>query len=181
MNNFIVSLLVTICLSTIKHKQPEDMILWGEKTIQWEDFKGAPPENYNTTHGAYTITSIKVAYSGFKGKIPNAKVLCYFVKDESWTLLNDDYSLEHERLHFDVAEIHARKIRRAFDSLRTNYITDISIYKGVVKLYGEKQEEFNHKYDGEVYGNKQKQAEWNTKIKKELKVLEEYGYLPFND
>jgi len=181
MNSFIKISLIIMSLVISISPQSDEEILWGEKAIEWEDFKGMPPENYNTTMGAYTTTKIKTEYFSSKDRVQKTKVYCYFNQNKSWALLNDDYSLAHERLHFDIAEIYARKIRKAFDSLATNEITEMSKYSEVFKLYDNLLGAYNHEYDSNVYGNKQKQAEWSEKIKNELKALEEYEYLPFND
>jgi len=181
MNNFIILLLVVTCLSFTEHKQSEEKIIWGQREIQWDDFKGVPPKDHNSFTGAITSTIISTEYGGFPGSIPTTKVQCYFIKNKSWTLLKDSYSLAHERLHFDISEVFARKIRKAFDSLRVNEITELAEYEQIVEIYDKKQKAFNREYDTQVYSNKEKQELWSEKIKSELKALGEYKCLPSDE
>jgi hypothetical protein len=181
MNKFIIIVFITAYITFLKTNSVDEEVLWGERSIEWVDFKGSPPIGYNTMDRAYTTTSIDVKYSQVQGKVPKTKVRCYFLINESWTLVNDDYALGHERLHFDIAEIHARKIRKAFEALNDENVKDISKYHDVVDFYGKEQEKYNYKYDSAVYFNKERQALWSKKIKDELIELEEYQYLPSNE
>ena len=59
-------------------------------------------------------TNVKIVASPFviKRKI-QYKVNAYFVRSKSWVKDSSQKLLEHERLHFDIAELYARKIRQA--------------------------------------------------------------------
>lgn len=152
----------------------DDKILWGEKIVEWEDFQGVPPSDRNTTIGAITTTIINVSQPILKDNALKMKVHCYFLKNESWTVVYDDYSLAHERLHFDIAEIHARKIRKAFDSLNKKQVFDITEYERVYEYYQLECRKYNYLYDSKVYFNEQRQKQWSEKIKRELKKLDKY-------
>jgi hypothetical protein len=77
---------------------------------------------------AYAVTSYKIeilpenVQVDPKNNILNYQdltVLAKFHKNQSWTVSDDLDLLNHERLHFDIAELFARKIRKSFFKLKT--------------------------------------------------------------
>jgi len=85
--------------------------------------------------------------------------------------------LDHERLHFDIGEVYARKIRSVIDSLRRKGETRINIYTEAIDSLLDQWEQYGNAYDEETsHGLRpSKQAEWAIKIQKELSALEKYA------
>jgi len=130
--------------------------------------------------GAMTATSIEIDQTRIKKfSLPKLKVYAYFVKSKSWAIEKNDYYLTHERLHFDIAEIYARKIRKAFDSLNNENITDVAKYKDVYNKYGVQLRYYNKQYDSEVYYSEKRQSEWIQNIHSELDHLKDYEFKTF--
>ena len=177
MTKILIWLLIAINFISInKNPEIDDKVLWGDKIIEWSDFVGSPPLGYNTTTGAVTTARIEmVKPRQQRFTIPKIEVFCYFIKSKSWTVVKDDYSLAHERLHFDISELYARKIRKAFDSLNKAEVVDVSKYKDCWNSYLNQVEDFQKTYDTEVYNNKERQLEWGKKIKSELNKLKKYN------
>jgi hypothetical protein len=155
-----------------------DTIFWTPNLkLHWVDFRGTVSEN--SPYSAFTNTVISLKYS-FKlnGKqvIPQFKVDCMFNCLKSWArkdnpdLLTDEL-LMHEQLHFDIAELTARKLRNALKNQKytlENYEFKIDAIRNRIILDGERMQE---RYDLETgHGSQKKeQSIWEQKIAKELK------------
>ena len=98
------------------------------------------------------------------------------MKSKSWTKTNDKIALQHEQLHFDIAEVYARKIRKAFDSLNIKKCKTEYIYNGIYIRLGKACEEYQDKYDSEVYFDSIQQKKWGSKVTLELERLKKYAY-----
>src|SRR5688500_2401651 len=89
-----------------------DTISWNTKRLTCDDFAGRPNPRYMNTV-ALTSSSINIFYRGYEHN-PNITVTTTFYRRNSW--VKDEgrnkHVLQHEQLHFDIAELHARKLRR---------------------------------------------------------------------
>ena len=174
MRNFIICLcFISLFLQEIK-KQDDNKILWesGVK-LAWKDFKGIPREDRGSIK-AETYGEIVTVDSYFEDEIPKFKVNCFFLKDKSWTITNNPLSLQHEQIHFDIFEVHTRKIRKAFDSLNQNKIKDLKIYETKFNEIFSKNSSINDRFDDDVQLHRERQVKWITKIHLELKNLKDY-------
>ncbi len=83
-------------------------------------------------------------------------------------------TLAHEQLHFDITELHARKlVKRIADEIKD--LADLQV-KGQ-KLLDETYSSMGvmqDKYDSEVYPDPAKQAIWSQKIRDELEAMKMY-------
>ena len=84
-------------------------------------------------------------------------------------------------MHFDIAEIFTRKIRKAFDSLNIKKIKDYQIYDNIYIFYGNKCETYQKLYDNQVYFNNFQQQQWIKKVGLELARLKKYEYISENN
>jgi len=96
-------------------------VAWSAQLLTWSDFQGAPPTE--GSEGAMTSYTI---YSAWKcrGGVFEFRVIAGFRPRQSWVkpvILNDSIQrriiLGHEQTHFDLAEVHARIMRRAFGAV----------------------------------------------------------------
>lgn len=147
----------------------EEIIPWSaERKLQWSDFKG----RYLKTEwaAATTASSISYQFSTFEkdGQVyVDFKVGCEFYPNKSWYRpeLCDSLILSHEQLHFDIAELHARKLRKrlAETQFTKNIKAEVKeIYKSIIKeLYI-----FQNKYDRETNFSRdlKNQLFWNRMI-----------------
>ena len=95
---------------------PAAVICWQEGLkLRWRDFQAPHNLTADTSAGAHTSAAIYIAGQEDAQGRPAYVVECFFVKKESW--VRDSASsgqnalLAHEQLHFDIAELFARKIR----------------------------------------------------------------------
>lgn len=156
----------------------DDQILWeSHRKLVWEDFEGRADAAMPNIE-ALTASTIEVSTSYYDKEVPKFDVYSYFIKSQSWTKTDSEFTLEHEQLHFDITEIHARKIRKAFQELNKRKVRDISKYQDIHARYGKACTAYQNAYDKSVYGNDAAQAEWSKKIADELLLLKDYVYIP---
>ncbi|MFN4123548.1 MAG: DUF922 domain-containing protein [Flavobacteriales bacterium] len=154
-----------------------DTIYWSpDIRLHWVDFRG--DINHNSPYSAYTSTIISLKYSfriQDKKVIPDFQVHAMFNCNKSWARkdlpdrLTDDL-LQHEQLHFDLAELVARKLKKALleqDYTQKNYEFKISAIRKRIITDGDRMQE---RYDIETgHGsNKKEQQLWIAKVESEL-------------
>jgi predicted secreted Zn-dependent protease len=153
----------------------DNLIDWKEsRKLTWADFKGSPDPA--SSNAALTNSSITVEF-GYNNKSLTHSIKCRFNKTLSWGRLRNDYILNHEQGHFDIAEAHARLLHKNLTQYTFNSKTvsdDINrIYNDVMKLHVATQKEYdlttNHSLDTA------QQQLWNNKIAAMLKELEQYS------
>lgn len=66
------------------------------------------------------------------GESLHYEISCHFDQNSSWGRVKNDHILSHEQGHFDIAEIHARKLNQALKAYRYRYP---SISKDVNAIY----------------------------------------------
>src|SRR5687768_6828529 len=85
-------------------------ITWNEfYRLQWHDFQGEPQEN--SIGDAGTVVQIKAKPYLVKKQV-RYDVYALFNRKKSWARDYSESLLAHEQLHFDIAELYARKIRK---------------------------------------------------------------------
>ncbi len=170
----ILSFLIPLLFFISPEIDQRDLIEWSpNRKLNWSDFKGKVP--VNAANAALTNTAINVEF-GFSNKGMIFSIRCRFDKNKSWVRIKNDLVLSHEQGHFDIAELHARKLNKALKEYKYNSKTvndDVNrIYEGIMQdhhafqsLY-DQQTDFSRKVD--------KQTEWIGKIATELDRLDEY-------
>ncbi len=155
----------------------EEGVPWdANKRLTWADFKGKVPPA--AVPAATTASGISYTYSAnlMHHEVElDYEVTAYFYPNESWykPSLANDTILSHEQLHFDIAELFARKMRNRLD--RTSFSDNVKaevreIYQEILQ----ELKEFQEAYDWETNfsRNVEKQLEWNAKIAEELQAVE---------
>ena len=157
------------------------LIPWkGDVLLVWSDFQAAPDPASN--YAAYTAYSINQSWrSEASGKII-ATTQCSFDKNKSWKKPEKNLTpkiLQHEQIHFNIAEIYARKIRQAYSNYASTHKYDANtsadlgkIFKTLLNECGE----YNVTYDNETNHsiNEDKQKEWTTKVMSQLSELKAF-------
>jgi len=169
----VLSLLIfSVCVFS----QPQDTIHWSPcYKLKWEDFQDKPDNN--SIYGAISRPGIKYSLSINENTF-STKVVCYFLKSKSWSKFkNNDSLLKHEQLHFDITELFARKLRKAFTEYKFNLQTISPDFKKIFAQIKQEKDNMNILYDKEtsLSRNETQQLFWNKKIKSELDKLKEYA------
>lgn len=170
-----ISTLLSVLAFTICSKSiAQDTIHWrAEHKLKWEDFRGKP--DTSSEYKAITVADVKYILT-YNNSEFNVKVTCAFEKRKSWTRSSDSIGLAHEQGHFDIAELFARKLRKAFKNYVFNPTTIESDFNKIfIKIKSERRA-YNDMYDKETNfsRSKVKQLYWNRKIMAELKKLDIY-------
>ncbi|WP_373058985.1 DUF922 domain-containing protein [Zunongwangia sp. H14] len=161
-------------------QKEREKISWDkDRPLVWSDFKGNPaplsPFKANTNAGI----SFSWSYSE-NGSDKELKYTAesYFYPQLSWkkVVKEKEFLLAHEQLHFDIAELHARMLRKAL----SEYKIGINVKKELValyNLYGRKLEEMQQQFDKETNHSKIKEAEleWRDFVKEELDKYQAYA------
>ncbi len=161
--------------------QEEPAIIWQEDLkLQWSDFKAEPKPKGN----AVAITASGISFGFSTTKSSNGlvdftfEIISQFYPKKSWYINEplSDIVLVHERLHFDITELYARKFRKRI--LNTSFTNDINremrrIHDAIIIELGDMQ----NKYDVETNHsqNVEQQEEWQAFIAVELNKLSNYG------
>ncbi|MVO09030.1 hypothetical protein GOQ30_07600 [Flavobacterium sp. TP390] len=172
---FIIFIGVIFFLLSNKSIDKKNLVQWcSERKLNWDDFLGTPDTINNPLADAAVFTSLEITKNEFIDGLPRLEVKSFFIKSKSWRIVNDSSTLAHEQLHFDIAEIYARKIRKAFDSLNKLKVNHSGPYSKVFSILAQEKNEYNMLYDLNVYSNKEKQKEWSLIVAKELEELQAY-------
>jgi len=175
----IFAILFVISLFFYRASACEDsLIVWLEDyKLSWSDFKGKAPKNETAES---TLIYVKIKTKGeWKDDMPNYKVYTYFDPFKSWTL--DSVStllISHEQLHFDIAELYSRKIRKVIGKLRNSRENNPDVYVEEINRIMQEYAVYQEEYDNQTkHGTSiKKQEEFNTLIRKELESFEEYKF-----
>ncbi len=147
--------------------------------LMWSDFSGEP--NTGSQYHASTQSGVQYAssWSGAGNEITlTFTVFAYFDPDRSWVKpwKGTDRLLEHEQLHFDISELHARKLKQTLST----YPFSKRHEKEVKALFEENTAQRNAmqaKYDLETdhMVDREEQAKWEEYVQEELDKLSDFA------
>ena len=149
-------------------------LAWNEfYKLQWDDFQGSPDKN--SLGDAGTAVQIR-AKPYLVRKQVHYDVVAIFNRSKSWARDTSPTLLSHEQLHFDIAEVYARKIRKRVKELGDRGINDIKVYNTAIHELLEESNDIDRQYDLETLHGalSKKQQVWSVKIKNELANLRKF-------
>lgn len=150
----------------------QDRIYWSKNyTLEWIDFTGIPPQ----TETSAALSNIALPYSvqSFSDGKVVVNINTCFIKSKSWVIPKhkNNLLLQHEQLHFDIAELNRRKIVKAISEADVNEENVELVMNTILKQYwAGDYKEMQEKYDQESNFSRfiKKQIEWNKYIAEEL-------------
>ncbi|HSC29611.1 MAG TPA: DUF922 domain-containing protein [Vicinamibacterales bacterium] len=100
---------------------PDGAIVWSQaRPLTWSDFKGVATRDLD---GARSAISHTIAVGCRDGGL-YVRVLAMFLPAQSWVTyrivssgLASRVGLQHEQIHFDIAELYARRMRKMYGEL----------------------------------------------------------------
>jgi len=164
-------------------QKDDSKIVWDSaKKVLWSDFQGkVNPEVFGNALTAYKIDffpeNVFVDEQDRIRNYQNLTVKARFYKKESWKTPNvNNLVLIHEQLHFDIAELYARKIRKRFQELKINKETRFTVYSKEYKILWRECRKYQSDYDYETHHGIKDEINktWKEKVYKELASLEKY-------
>lgn len=166
-------------LSAISFAQENEKLQWEEnRPLTWNDFKASPKKS--VAYEASTNSGILFSwnYSTESGEpVLEFEIITNFYPNSSWVkdVEETEYLLAHEQLHFDISELHARKLRKAIDE----YKLGRNIRKDLNQLYEQVEQErvrMQNRFDAETSHSRNKEAEarWRKFVSEELQRFRKY-------
>ncbi|MGM0932436.1 MAG: DUF922 domain-containing protein [Bacteroidota bacterium] len=175
----ILFLILFILAVDSSFSQQQEKIEWMEgQKLTWADFKGTPKQGVAYEANTNSGISFSWNYSTESGQpVLKYEVVTNFFPQLSWVKEQeeDEYLLGHEQLHFDISELHARKLRKAIDE----YEPGKNIRRDLNRLYESIEKDrvaMQNLFDAETIHSTNKEAEavWRKLVKKELAKLRAY-------
>ena len=168
---FAILLIFLYAISYTSHAQ--DTIYWlSKRKLTWTDFRGVP----EGVSGPQAMTMSGISYGTSYGeKSFSYQVKCYFLSKTSWTRSDSLTLLNHEQGHFDISELFARKLRKAFSEYSFNYLTAGEDLRKIYVDILQARNEMNNLYDKETdfSRDKKQQQIWSGRLKSELDKLKD--------
>ncbi|MDX1544855.1 MAG: DUF922 domain-containing protein [Christiangramia sp.] len=155
-------------------------IRWQEdRPLTWQDFRAEPVESLSYSANTNSGIGYSWDYSTATGTpVLNHEVTSNFYPEHSWVKEVDDmeYLLDHEQLHFDISELHARKLRKAL----AEYEIGRNIRLDLKRIYNKVETErslMQKRFDKETSHSEDFDAEmrWRKFVANELEKLKKYS------
>jgi hypothetical protein len=177
-----VKFLLSILLLLAVYVDPKERFSYADRPIlKWSDFVGIPVKNAPYLASVNSGMGYEFSSSSSNGELKvTVKVQSYFYPQLSWKKNSNENSailLKHEQLHWDITELHARKLRAAY----SRYVPQKDPKKEVAfifKKFEDDRVKTQHAYDQETRHGavKQAQATWENKIREELFKMSEFAF-----
>ena len=170
---------ILVLLLLISFVSPPERFAWDEeRPLRWSDFKGAP--DYLLNFAATTNSGMTQSYTidgyGVLDK-SSSKVLAHFYPTFSWYKPADTTAviLRHEQSHFDITEIHVRKLRKRIQE----FTFTVSSKEEIKKLYEfteQERREAQKLFDKQTDHSRIKSQEilWQKRIKDSLRKYSQF-------
>jgi hypothetical protein len=151
------------------------------RLLTWADFKGSPPrESQAAAETAYTL------FYGVRcvGQKFEFRVVAAFRPNDSWVrpavvknTADSSRALRHEQTHFDISEVHARRMRRYFAELVAPCRTSTGDLADAAERFISDERNAQAQYDKETDHSRSAapQARWDKEIDNQLLTLSRYA------
>lgn len=152
-----------------------EQLAWSpDRRLSWEDFKAMP----DSTNEHHAMTAANLAVDAkCNGNKFNYQVRCVFLPTESWTKNRRSQKLlQHEQMHFDLTEVHARLLRKKLEALGTSCTTaQNDLNETVSAAFAAWKKDQNRFDEASRHGlNAEVSNAWAIAINKKLDQLEQY-------
>jgi hypothetical protein len=160
----------------------EDAIVWApRRPLTWSDFKGEPPNEAGivAARTAYRIIDgAQCARSKFE-----YRVVTTFRPKDSWvrhsilkTPAESARALRHEQTHFDLSEVHARRLRRYFSELMAPCKMSESDFSAAANRMERDEKAAQALYDSETENGRvpAQQSRWDKEVDSQLLALAKF-------
>ena len=147
---------------------------WNDKTLSWDDFAG-DVNPYSTADAATSVRIVATPY--FHHSKIHYRVNTYFIREHSWYRNRSEQLLSHEQLHFDLAELYARKVRKKISEYQRQGVRDVHAYNAAIQRILDESNRIDVNYDERTLHGclSEKQALWKKNIWVQLKALEPFS------
>jgi len=177
-----IALLILLVVFGSQHCSYAQNIPWQSSwPLTWDDFKAKKKTTKRKRSAATTCSRIYYTYNYDSAGRANVKVESLIIPERSWkknSRLKPNL-LKHEQVHFDITELYARKLRKAYGRYLSKHPSNSGLSAGLGVIYDRKHYQWRrceHKYDRRTRHSRNKpvQQEWNDKVADQLHELSEY-------
>jgi hypothetical protein len=148
----------------------EQVIYWNESVpLKWKYFSGKVKDT--SAFDAEVFAEVRYTYEFFSTGDYRFDVYAQVDPQTSWCKGAKQSAdlLKHEQLHFDIAELFARRIKQAFE----NYQYTENFSSEIEQIFNQKKAEYHavqRQYDEETNHSidKEKQRSWQQQVQNEL-------------
>jgi hypothetical protein len=162
-------------------KAPLNVIVWSaSRPLTWDDFRARPPGHLT---GALSMLSHNYSFGCRDGRL-HAEIVAEFLPDQSYVAyrilasgLASRAGLEHEQIHFDLAEVYARRVRKFFHELSDPCPRPDEALEALADKILREGRARQRRYDTETQSgeNGLRQATWAKTVERELVELAAFG------
>ena len=151
------------------------------RRLVWPDFQGRPPQTGD--EGARTAYGLYYAWS-CRGDAFAFHAVAAFHPLRSWVKPivvghpgESGRVLRHEQVHFDIAEVFARRMRQRFATLASPCARDDAELRRLARELVEAEKETQQRYDRESNHGllTDRQAAWNADVARLLQAVARYA------
>jgi hypothetical protein len=186
----LLNILIVICLFSYGFvyldgdEQKNSIVFWNEdEKLEALDFQGEVNDSvktygYSINPDAVSFIGYDIEYIELNGKL-DVKIQTTFDRTKSFFKNKlTPYILEHEQCHFDIAEIHARKMRKGLIELKRRNINDELLFDKTIDSLMVVNKQVNREFDNDTFHGTilASQEEWVLKIEKEINELSDFSY-----
>lgn len=171
----IILTFVSLLFISASSDRPGNDLMWdATASLRWSDFRAKPDVSANGD-AASKVSIRAMPYRKQKQLYYNVHTV--FHRNESWCKTPSDDLLQHEQLHFDIAELYARKARMKISSLKRKGVRDVKVYNAAISELFEESNLFDARYDREtVHGASTKnQTQWEYDVRIQLMLLNRFS------
>jgi hypothetical protein len=161
----------------------EDAIVWtARRPLTWADFKGQPPADAGVVAARTNYTIIDGMHC--VGRKFEYRVVAAFRTKDSWvrpavlrTPADSARALRHEQTHFDLSEVHARRLRRYFAELMAPCDVPSGDLSSAANRMERDEKAAQSRYDQETDNgrNATQQARWDKEADSQLIALAKFA------
>jgi hypothetical protein len=159
---------------------PTEGFPWSERRLSWGDFRGMPPTGIpNIALTAYRWSvSVECVGPTFTYRIQSV-----FLPRVSWVATplvssrNSGRALRHEQTHFDLSEVHARRLRQFLAGLSDPCGESDGALKTLTAPFLAEDAAEQQRYDEQTRNGRDelRQAAWDEDIERRLEALKAYA------
>ena len=151
------------------------------RLLTWADFKGKP--RVETGPVAAETAYALIHGATCKGSTFEFRVVAAFRPGDSWvrptmlrTPADSARALKHEQTHFDLTEVHARRMRRYYSELMAPCRISTGDLAGAAERIGRDEKAAQAQYDDETGNGRTpaQQARWEKDVASQLVALAKY-------
>ena len=181
-----ISLICLVFSSVLLHAQQPVVLEYATvSTFHWGLFQGKINQRHihemGENTGALTVSSISYTALQISPDAATVTITARFHPEESWTryphLNKPEEALEHEKKHFELTEVYARKLRKLVSNSRysaARFKDEINKqFTDLVTQHRAEQVRYDHETNHSI--DHHQQAKWNARIDEQLESLNTYS------